>query len=112
MLTRYRRRLEVVLQRAFEKRPGVARRSLLRGNWASAARLELRAREVGDVYITEAKQYLGRNVSVTYRDRRGDLHTRSLHVHEVAFFPIYGVCLLGDMEEIWLDRVVSITTID
>ncbi|MGC8861565.1 MAG: hypothetical protein ACP5R5_02195 [Armatimonadota bacterium] len=64
------------------------------------------------MYIQEAKQFLGRNVAVTYRDRHGDLHTRSLHVHDVAFVPIYGACLLGDMEEIWLDRVISITTID
>ncbi len=64
------------------------------------------------MYIPEAKQYLGRNVAVTYRDRHGDLHTRSLHVHDVAFVPIYGGRLVGGAEDIWLDRVISITTID
>jgi hypothetical protein len=63
------------------------------------------------MYIPEAKQYLGKNVAVTYRDRHGDLHTRSLHVHDVTFVPIYGGCLVGDIEDIWLDRVTSISTI-
>ena len=64
------------------------------------------------MFIPEAKQYLGRNVSVTYRDRRGDLRTKSLHVHDVAFVPIYGSCLIGEAEDIWLDRVTSLTTVE
>jgi hypothetical protein len=62
--------------------------------------------------IPEAKQYLGRNVSVTFRDRHGDLHTKTLHVHEVSFVPMYGGCLVGDIEDIWLDRVTSISAVD
>jgi len=64
------------------------------------------------MYIPEAKQYLGKNVAVTYRDRHGDLHTRSLHVHDVVFAPIYGGCLIGAIDDIWLDRVTSISTIE
>ena len=64
------------------------------------------------MYIPEAKQYLGKNVAVTYRDRHGDLHTKSLHVHDVTFVPIYGGCLVGDIDDIWLDRVTSISSIE
>lgn len=65
-----------------------------------------------EVYIPQAKQYLGRNVSVTYRDRRGDMHTKSMHVHDVTFVPIYGACLVGDTDDIWLEKVTSIRAID
>lgn len=64
------------------------------------------------MYIPEAKQYLGKNVAVTYRDRHGDLHTRSLHVHDVTFAPIYGGCLVGGIDDIWLDRVTSISAVE
>lgn len=64
------------------------------------------------MYIPEAKQYLGKNVAVTYRDRHGDLHTKSLHVHDVTFVPIYGGCLVGDIDDVWLDRVTNINTIE
>ena len=64
------------------------------------------------MYIPEAKQYLGRNVSVTYRDRRGDTHTKSLLVHDVTFVPMYGACLVGDIDDIWLDKVTSISAVE
>ena len=64
------------------------------------------------MYIPEPKQYLGKNVSVAYRDRHGHLHTKSLHVHDVTFAPIYGGCLVGAMDEVWLYRVTSISTIE
>ena len=64
------------------------------------------------MYIPEAKQYLGRNVSVTYRDRRGDMHTKSLLVQDVTFVPMYGGCLVGDIDDIWLDKVTSISAVE
>lgn len=64
------------------------------------------------MYIPEAKQYLGRNVSITFRDRHGDMHTKSMHVHDVTFVPIYGGCLVGDRDDVWLDKVTSISAID
>lgn len=62
--------------------------------------------------IPEARQYLGRNVAVTYRDRHGDVHTKSLRVCDVSFVPMYGSCLVGDVDDIWLDRVTSISATD
>lgn len=62
--------------------------------------------------IPEAKNYLGKNCTVTFRDRHGDLHTKTLHVHDVTFVPMYGGYIVGDMDDIWLDRVTSISAVD
>ena len=62
--------------------------------------------------IPEAKQYLGKNCSVTFLNRHGDEVTRNLHVHDVAFVPLYGPYLIGDMEDVCLDRVTSISALD
>lgn len=64
------------------------------------------------MFVPDAKQYLGRNIAVEFRDRHGNLHIRSLHLHGVSFVPIYGGCLIGDSEDIWLDSVISIITIE
>ena len=62
--------------------------------------------------IPEARNYLGRNCTVTYRDRHGDRHTATTHVHDVTFVPMYGGCLVGDIEDIWLDKVTSINALE
>lgn len=62
--------------------------------------------------IPEAKQYLGKNCAVTFLNRQGDEVTRQLHVHDVAFVPLYGAYLIGDMEDVSLDRVTSIDALD
>ena len=62
--------------------------------------------------IPEAKQYLGRNVTVTYRDRHGDFHTKAMRVTDVSYVPMYGSCLVGDIEDVWLDRITSISAIE
>lgn len=61
--------------------------------------------------IPEAKTYLGRNCSVTFRDRHGDTHTKTVHVHDVTFVPMYGAYLVGDVDDIWLERITSISAI-
>lgn len=62
--------------------------------------------------IPEARNYLGRNCTVTYRDRHGDQHSKTMHVHDVTFVPMYGGCLVGDQEDVWLDRVTSINALE
>jgi len=42
------------------------------------------------MFVPDAKQYLGRNIAVAFRDHHGNLHLRSLHVHGVTVVPIYG----------------------
>ncbi len=62
--------------------------------------------------IPEAKNYLGRHCTVTFRDRHGEIHTQDTRVHDVTFVPMYGGCLIGDVDDIWLDRVTSISALD
>lgn len=62
--------------------------------------------------IPEAKTYMGRDCAVTFRDRHGEEHTQTLHVHDVTYVPMYGAYLVGDSDDIWLDRVTSISAIN
>ena len=62
--------------------------------------------------IPEAKQYLGKHCSVTFLNRYGDEITKSLRVEDITFVPLYGAYLIGDVEDVFLDRVRSISTLD
>lgn len=62
--------------------------------------------------IPEAKQYMGRHCAVTYRDRHGDSITKNLHIHDVTFVPLYGAYLIGDIEDVCLDRVTNINALE
>jgi len=57
--------------------------------------------------ITQAKQFMGKVVKIQYTDRCGNELTKTTHVHDVAYVPSYGACLIGDTEDIWLDRVTQ-----
>lgn len=45
-------------------------------------------------------------------NRQGNPVTRDLQVHDVTFVPLYGAYLIGDIEDVCLDRVTSINAID
>ncbi len=62
--------------------------------------------------IPEAKQYLGRNCAVTFRNRHGEEVTKNLRIHDVEFVPLYGAYLIGDLEDVCLDRVTTINSLD
>lgn len=62
--------------------------------------------------IADAREYLGKNCAVTFRDRRGDEITKNLRVHDVQYVPFYGAYLIGDVEDVCLDRVTSINAIE
>lgn len=65
--------------------------------------------ENGRVHIAQAKQFLGKNVVVTYKDRNGNVQTKTTRVYDVAYVPSYGACLVGETEDIWLDKVMQIS---
>lgn len=62
--------------------------------------------------LLEAQEYLGRHCAVTFRNRHGDEITKNLRVHDVTFVPLYGAYLIGDMEDVCLDRVTSINALE
>lgn len=62
--------------------------------------------------VTEARQYLGKRCTVTFLNRQGEEVTRNLQLHDVAFVPLYGAYLIGDIEDVCLDRVTNISISD
>jgi hypothetical protein len=58
--------------------------------------------------IPEAKAYVGKDCSVTWRDRHGKEQIMTTHIHDVTFVPLYGACLVGDVEDIYLEKVTRI----
>ena len=57
--------------------------------------------------ISQARTYQNRTVDLTWNDRTGAAQTKSAHVFEVAFIPLYGPCLVTTEGDIRLDRVVD-----
>ncbi len=62
--------------------------------------------------ISEARQFLGRRCTVTFHDKGGNPVTRKLQIHDIAFVPLYGTYLIGDVEDVCLDRVTDINTLE
>lgn len=62
--------------------------------------------------IPDARQFVGKSCAVTYRDRLGVEHSKVLHIHDLAFVPLYGAYLVGDIEDVCLDRVTAIRPVD
>jgi len=62
--------------------------------------------------ISEAKQYIGRHCWLRWSDRQGRERTKVLHVRDLQFIPLYGAYIIGDTEEVRLDRVTRIRVVD
>ena len=62
--------------------------------------------------IPEAKRYLGMQCAVTYRNRHGNQVTKNLRIYDVEFVPLYGAYLIGDLEDVCLDKVSTIDSLD
>ena len=57
--------------------------------------------------ISDAKSFVGQIVEVTYTDRKGNPVSEMAEVFDVSFVPLYGPCLITDVGDIRLDRVLS-----
>lgn len=62
--------------------------------------------------ITEARPYVGRSCAVTWMDRRGEEQSTRLHIEELKFVPLYGAYLMGDIEDVCLEKVTRIQPLD
>lgn len=58
--------------------------------------------------IAEAKELVGNFVNLTYLDRNGHEIADLAEIFDVAFVPLYGPCLITDIGELRLDRVVTV----
>lgn len=57
--------------------------------------------------ISEAKTLVGQIVNLTYTDRSGREYTEQTEIFDVAFVPLYGPCMLTDIGELRLDRILN-----
>ena len=62
--------------------------------------------------IPEARQFVGRNCWVSWTDRWGRAHSKVLRVEELQFVPLYGAYIIGDSEEVRLDKVTQIQPVE
>jgi hypothetical protein len=58
--------------------------------------------------IQEVRQFVGRYCMITCKERSGSETTKALHVHDLAFVPLYGTYLVGDVEDVSLEKVTAI----
>ncbi len=62
--------------------------------------------------ISDAKNYVGQIVQITFADRLGRETVDVAEVFEVNFVPLYGPCLITDVGDIRLDRVITCALIE
>lgn len=62
--------------------------------------------------IPEARPYVGRNCSVTWKDRHGKEQSTRLKIENLSFVPLYGAYLMGDVDDVCLDKVTGIQPLD
>lgn len=62
--------------------------------------------------IPEAKQFVGRECRVSWTDRLGQEHSKVLRVEDLQFVPLYGAYIIGDTEEVRLDKVTRIQPVE
>jgi hypothetical protein len=62
--------------------------------------------------VIEAKAYVGKSCTVTWLDRRGFEQVVNLHIQDLTYVPLYGAYLVGDVDEVCLDKVTGIKPLD
>ena len=69
-------------------------------------------REGLEMRIPEARQFVGRDCWVSWTDRLGQQQSKVLRVEELQFLPLYGAYIIGEHEEVRLDKVTQIQPVD
>lgn len=57
--------------------------------------------------IGEARSFIGTHVHLRWVDRKGEEMSGDTFIHKADFVPLYGPCLITDLGDIRLDRVVG-----
>jgi len=58
--------------------------------------------------LTEAKTYIGKVCTIRFLDRSGREHEITSIVYDATYVPLYGGYFVTDMDDIRLDRALSI----
>lgn len=56
---------------------------------------------------SDAKAYVGQTVNIEYTDRNGKTSYKTTMVYDFGFLPVGGPCLITDVGEIRLDRILK-----
>jgi hypothetical protein len=59
--------------------------------------------------LSEAKAYIGKVCSISWRDRTGAEMVTVSKVYDATFVPLYGGYVVTDADDIRLDRINSMT---
>ena len=62
--------------------------------------------------ITEARSYVGKRCTITWIDRSGQEYKNTGLIQETKFVPMYGAYLITDADEVRLDKVTGIQTME
>lgn len=62
--------------------------------------------------VPDVRNYIGKDCSVTWRDNSGVEQSRVIHIHDITLVPLYGAYLVGDVEDVCLDKVTEISLVD
>lgn len=57
---------------------------------------------------SELKDFIGKRCDIVFLNRKGDITTRKLDIQDITYVPLYGEYLIGDTEDICLDRIRSV----
>lgn len=55
----------------------------------------------------DAKIYIGQTVEIEFQDRAKKTHRKVVEIYDVGYLPAFGPCLITDIGEIRLDRVID-----
>ena len=58
--------------------------------------------------LAEARSYIGKVCTIRYLDRSGREHVITSLVYDATYVPLYGGYFVTDMDDIRIDRAVSI----
>lgn len=56
---------------------------------------------------SDARAYIDRTVQIEYIDRSGTARNETTEVYDLGFLPVGGPCMITDVGEIRLDRVLN-----
>jgi CRISPR/Cas system CMR-associated protein Cmr3 (group 5 of RAMP superfamily) len=60
-----------------------------------------------EMHFKEAKAFINSRVQLTWTDRKGEELQKEVDLYQVSFMPFYGPCLITNVGEIRLDRVIA-----
>ncbi|HLJ56418.1 MAG TPA: hypothetical protein VKT77_15370 [Chthonomonadaceae bacterium] len=58
--------------------------------------------------LAEAKSYIGKVCTIRFLDRTGSEHEITSLIYDATYVPLYGGYFVTDMDDIRLDRAISI----